>query len=116
VKPAETVIVALVTAPDLKAARRIARAVLENRLAACANIVPKIESHYWWEGKLESSGETLIIFKTTQNRLAAFEATVLEVHPYDTPEIIALRLSSGNQKYLRWVCTSVEPKRRSHGA
>jgi periplasmic divalent cation tolerance protein len=126
VKPSEKVVVVFVTAPDLKTARKIGRAVLAERLAACANIVPKIESHYWWQGKLESSEEALIIFKTTQNRLATFEATVLKVHPYDTPEIIALPLSAGTEKYLHWVRDSVaikaapvprsRSKRKSHRA
>jgi periplasmic divalent cation tolerance protein len=100
-------VLVLVTTPDLKVARKIARVVLNKRLAACANIVPKIESHYWWQGKLESSAEALIVFKTTRARLAALEKTVLANHPYDTPEVIALPLASGNPKYLSWLAASV---------
>jgi periplasmic divalent cation tolerance protein len=107
-KPARNVLVVLVTAPDLKTARKIVQAVLTKRLAACANIVPRIESHYWWQGKLESSGETLIVFKTTRQRLPRLEATVLAIHPYDTPEVIALRLDSGNDQYVRWISASVK--------
>jgi periplasmic divalent cation tolerance protein len=110
-KATSTLFVVLATAPDLKAARKIAQAVLTKRLAACANIVPKIESHYWWQGKLESSAETLILFKTTRARLSALEKIVLANHPYNTPEIIALPLESGNQKYLSWVAASVAPTR-----
>src|SRR5678816_939336 len=106
-KAAQNTFVILVTAPDVKAARKISQAVLKKRLAACANIIPKIESHYWWRGKLESSAEALIIFKSTKGRLAALEATVLENHPYETPEVIALPLASGNENYLRWVSDSV---------
>ena len=110
-KPARSVFLVLVTAPDLKTARRLAQAVVAKRLAACANIVPKIESHYWWQNKLESSAEALILFKTKQQRLSRLEATVLANHPYDTPEIIALRLDRGNDKYLRWISTSIESAR-----
>ena len=102
--------VILVTTPDLKAARKIAQAVLKKRLAACANIVPRIESHYWWQEKLETGAEALILFKTTRARLAALEATVLAAHPYETPEIVALPLQSGIARYLEWLAGSVGAK------
>lgn len=97
----------LVTAPDLKTARLLAKAALAAKLVACANLVPKIESHYWWQGKLESSAEVLIIFKTTRNQLAALEKLILAKHPYDTPEFVALSLAEGNAKYLGWLAASV---------
>jgi len=100
---ARSFVVVLVTAPDLEVARRLARAALEARLVACANLVPGVESHYWWQGKLESSAEVLIVFKTTRRRLKALESLVLAQHPYDTPEIIALPLQQGTPKYLRWL-------------
>ena len=78
--------VVLVTAPNMDLARRLAKAALEAKLAACANIVPSVESHYWWEGKLESSDEVLLIFKTRQQLLPKLERAVREIHPYDTPE------------------------------
>ncbi len=78
--------IALVTAPELITARELAKSALVARLAACANLIPKIESHYWWEGKLESSAEVLIVFKTTRAKLKALEKLILETHPYDTPE------------------------------
>lgn len=93
----------LVTAPDLRTARKLARAALEARLAACANLVPRIESHYWWEGKLESSAEVLLVFKTSRARLRALENVILAHHPYDTPEFVALPLTAGNQRYLDWL-------------
>lgn len=96
----------LVTAPDLRTARKLARAALETRLAACANLVPRIESHYWWQGKLESSSEVLLVFKTTRARLRALEKVILAHHPYDTPEFIVLSLAAGNQRYLDWVSQS----------
>jgi len=97
----------LVTAPDLKTARALAKAALTARLVACANLVPKVESHYWWQGKLEASAEVLIVFKTTRARLAALEQLVVAQHPYDTPEFIALPLAEGNAKYLAWLAGSV---------
>jgi periplasmic divalent cation tolerance protein len=107
---ARTIVLVFVTAPDLKVARKVARAVLKDKHAACANIVPKIESHYWWQGKLEKSGEVLIIFKTTQRCLAELEEAVIRSHPYDTPEVIALPLDRGNKRYLDWVVGSLKFK------
>lgn len=100
----------LVTAPDLKAARRLARAALEHRLAACANLVPKVESHYWWRGRIESSGEVLMIFKTTRAKLAPLERLVAAEHPYDTPEFVVVPLRGGAAKYLTWLAESLAAK------
>lgn len=99
--------VVLVTAPDLKSARKLARAALEGRAAACVNLVPGVESHYWWQGKLERSGEVLLVFKTRRSRLAQLEKVVVAEHPYETPEFVALPLAGGNEKYLEWVGGSV---------
>lgn len=93
----------LVTAPDLKTARRLARAALAARLVACANLVPRLESHYWWQGKLERNAEVLLLFKTTRARLAQLEKLILAEHPYDTPEFMVLRLDRGNRRYLAWL-------------
>ena len=95
--------VVLVTAPDMDWARRLAKGALEAKLAACANIVPAVESHYWWKGKLESSDEVLLIFKTRQQLLPKLERAVREIHPYDTPEFVALPLTTGSRKYLAWL-------------
>jgi periplasmic divalent cation tolerance protein len=96
----------LVTAPDRKTARRLARAALSARLIACANLVPKIESHYRWRGKIESGAEVLLVLKTEKAKLAALEKLVLANHPYDTPEFIVLPLHAGNRKYLDWLTAS----------
>jgi len=98
--------IVLVTVPDLKIARLLTKAALEARLAACANLIPKIESHYWWQGRLESSAELLIIFKTPRTRLAALEKLILTLHPYDTPEFLALPVKAGVGKYLDWLAAS----------
>ena len=100
-KSATKFAVVLVTAPDLKTARALARAALSARLIACANLVPKIESHYWWQGKIESGAEVLLILKTAKSRLAALEKLVLAKHPYDTPEFLVLPLSAGARKLSR---------------
>lgn len=100
----------LVTAPDLKVARKLAKIILHSRLAACANLIPKIESHYWWRGKLEKSAEVLMILKTTPARLTQLQKLVLESHPYDTPEFIVLPIISGSTQYLDWVAESVRAK------
>ena len=102
-KDASDVFIALVTAPDAETARTLARAALEARLVACANLVPSIESHYWWQGKIESAGEVLVIFKTTTHKLADLEKLILEKHPYDTAEFITLPVTSGAEKYLSWI-------------
>jgi periplasmic divalent cation tolerance protein len=96
----------LVTAPDLKTARALARAALKARLIACANLVPKIESHYWWQGKIESAAEVLLVLKTQKSRLDALEKLILARHPYDTPEFLVLPLNAGSQKYLDWLAAS----------
>ena len=98
----------LVTTPDLKTARRLARVALAARLIACANLVPKIESHYRWQGKLERSAEVLMVMKTTQAQLAALEKLIVAKHPYDTPEFVVLNLAGGAKKYLTWLAESVE--------
>jgi len=95
--------IVLVTAPDLKTARALARAALSARLIACANLVPNIESHYRWHGKIESSAEVLLILKTHKSKLATLEKLVLAKHPYDTPEFLVLPVSTGNEKYLGWL-------------
>jgi periplasmic divalent cation tolerance protein len=100
--------VVLVTAPDLKTGRKLAWAALEARLIACANLIPRIESHYWWQGKIEAGAEVLLVLKTTTARLAALEKLIVAKHPYSTPEFVVLPISRGNRRYLDWVEQSVE--------
>jgi periplasmic divalent cation tolerance protein len=106
-KPAAKFAIVLVTAPDLKTARVLAKAALSARLVACANLVPKIESHYRWRGKIESSAEVLLILKTRKSKLAALEKLVLARHPYDTPEFLVLPLSAGSRGYLEWLAANL---------
>jgi periplasmic divalent cation tolerance protein len=107
-KPAAKFAIVLVTAPDLKTGRALAKAALSARLIACANLVPKIESHYRWQGKIESGSEVLLILKTQKSKLAALEKLVLARHPYDTPEFLVLPLSAGNEKYLDWLTAATK--------
>lgn len=93
----------LVTAPDLKTARSLARGIVQHDLAACANLVPRLESHYRWKGRLEKAAEVLVIIKTTRRRLPALERYVLAHHPYETPEFLVLRPSHGSAAYLKWI-------------
>lgn len=109
-KPAAKFAIVLVTAPDLKTARMLARAALQARLIACANLVPRIESHYWWRGKMELGAEVLLILKTRKTQLPALEKTILAKHPYDTAELLALPLRSGNHRYLEWLYQSTRPR------
>jgi len=108
-KSAAAFALVLVTAADLKTARALARAALTARLIACANLVPKLESHYWWQGKIESSPEVLLLLKTTKSKLAALEKLVLKLHPYDTPEFLVLPMDRGNDRYLQWLAAAVRP-------
>lgn len=96
----------LVTAPDVKTARALAKAALKARLIACANLIPRLESHYWWQGKMESGKEVLLLLKAPKSRLAALEKLILARHPYDTPEFLVLSLSAGSKKYLAWLAES----------
>ena len=98
----------LVTAPDLKTARRLAQVALKKKLVACANLIPGIESHYRWKGKLETSAEVLMVLKTSARRVAALEKLIVEKHPYDTPEFIVLTVDGGNKSYLDWLEKSVQ--------
>lgn len=101
-------VVVLVTAPDLKTARRLARSALTARLVACANLVPKLESHYWWQGKIEKSAEVLMILKTTRSRVAKLQRLILGQHPYDTAEFVVLPIAGGSAKYLAWLAGAVK--------
>ncbi len=98
----------MVTAPDAKTARNLARAALEKRLIACANLIPRVESHYWWQGKIEAGAEVLLVMKTTTACLAALEKLIVARHPYDTPEFVVLPISRGSRRYLAWVEASVK--------
>ena len=105
--------VVFVTCPTRGLARRIARAVVQRRLAACVNIVlTPVESVYTWKGKLERAREYLLVMKTTAKRLAALENEVKRLHSYEVPEFIALPISDGSKEYLAWLDDSVTQSRK----
>jgi periplasmic divalent cation tolerance protein len=96
--------VVFVTCPTLALARKIARAVVQRRLAACVNVVHgPVESFYTWKGKLEKAREYLLVMKTTAKRLAELEREVKRLHSYDVPEFIALPIVAGSREYLSWL-------------
>jgi periplasmic divalent cation tolerance protein len=106
-------IVVLVTCGSAKEARKIAWAVVEQRMAACANIVTSpVQSVYRWKGRVESAKEFLLIIKTTQSRFAKLKVEVKRLHSYDVPEIIALPIAAGATDYLNWISMSVTPPRK----
>lgn len=104
------VLIGFCTVPDRPAALRIAEALVEERLAACVNIVPGIRSVYRWEGKVEASDELLLIIKTTrQAPMSRIRERILTLHPYDVPEFLLVPVGSGLDKYVAWVGQSVAP-------
>jgi periplasmic divalent cation tolerance protein len=104
----EEYVVVLVTAPSKDVGRDVARALLEQKLAACVNVVPSIASLYTWEGELCSDEEVLLVIKSTGAAFDELVAAVRDVHPYDVPEIIALPIVAGSQDYLDWIGEAVE--------
>jgi periplasmic divalent cation tolerance protein len=95
--------VVLSTAASPEEAARIGRTLVEERLAACATLVPGVQSIYPWKGAIESSVETLLLLKTSAGQIAALEARLHELHSYETPEFIVLDVGSGSRGYLSWL-------------
>ena len=99
----EKILLALSTFPDAEIARRISNQLVTKHFAACANILPGVESIYRWKEKIESGNETLVLFKLNEDRQSAFQEKLRSLHPYEVPEIIFVPISSGLPEYLRWV-------------
>jgi len=100
---AEQVLLAISTFPDAETANRVARALIAEKFAACANIIPAVHSIYRWKDKIETAGEVMVFFKTTPDRQAAFQEKLRSLHPYEVPEIIFVSVVTGLSDYLRWV-------------
>ncbi len=100
-------IVVLVTCSSTREARKIARALVERRLAACVNILERMESVYRWKGKVEEAFERLLVIKTAREKFSALQTAVRELHSYEVPEIVALPLVDGLEEYLGWIEASV---------
>ena len=99
----EKILLALSTFPDIETARRISNQLVTEKLAACANILPGVESIYRWRGNIENATETLVFFKLSEDRQSAFQDKLRSLHPYDIPEIIFVSIASGLTDYLQWV-------------
>ena len=104
---ADKYIVVFVTAKDLEEANKIAEGLVARKLVACANIIEGIRSVFWWEGKIDSAKEVLLILKSQEKLFAKIINTVKSLHSYKVPEIIALPIVAGNQDYLKWIDGSV---------
>jgi periplasmic divalent cation tolerance protein len=100
---ADQILLAISTFPDAEAASRIAQTLVEEKLAACANIIPGVHSIYRWKEKIETAGEVIVFFKTIQDRRAALEEKMRSLHPYEVPELIFIKIDSGSPDYLHWV-------------
>ena len=107
-------LVVLVTVPTLREAKQLARLVVEQRVAACVNVIPGVASLFWWKGRVDQAKETLLIIKTTAKAFDALRRLVCAHHPYDVPEVIALPIQTGHRPYLTWVQESVRQMRRRH--
>jgi periplasmic divalent cation tolerance protein len=97
------VVAVLVSAPDAETARRIGRTLVEERLAACVNVVPGVSSIYRWRGAVEEASEVLMLVKTRAARADALAARVQALHPYELPEVVVLPVRGGSRAYLQWV-------------
>lgn len=112
----EEPLVVLVTAPDVETAVQLGRALVEERVAACANILPGVRSIYRWEDAVQDDAEVLLLIKTTTGIQPQLTARVLELHPYDTPEVIALPIVAGADAYLGWLRDQIDEPDAALGA
>jgi len=96
-------IVVLTTCGSEEEARKVARGLVEKRVAACVQVVPAIRSVYWWQGKIEEEGETLLVIKSRRDLFRRLEAELRKLHTYEVPEIVALTVVDGSADYLGWL-------------
>jgi periplasmic divalent cation tolerance protein len=104
---ADSVMIALSTCPDENSAASIAATLVKEGLATCVNRIGPVRSTYVWDGRLHDEREILLLMKTTAGRLSALEARLKELHPYELPELVALPVTGGNERYLDWVRSGV---------
>ena len=103
-------LIALCTCPDRDVADRIARVLVEERLAACVNRLPGVESTYRWNGAVSVDEEVLLVIKTSHARYAALEARIVALHPYEVPEVVAIVIAAGHAPYLDWIARETRPE------
>lgn len=96
-------IVIFITASNKKEAKRLAQALIRNKLAACVNIIDAVTSLFWWQGKIDKANEVMLVAKSKKEKLAKIIACVKSLHSYQVPEIIALPIIGGNSAYLKWI-------------
>ncbi len=104
-------IVVLITASGKKEAKAIAASLINSKLAACVNIVEKVDSVFFWQGRVDKAKESLLVVKSRRDRFSRIVKLVRSMHSYEVPEIIALPVIAGEQRYLRWLDDSVKPDR-----
>jgi len=109
-------VVVYMTATDADEAGRIARALVERRLAACANILGPITSLYWWDGKVNEEGEIAFIAKTWEDRLEALTLAVREMHSYEEPCVVALPVAGGSPSFIDWIRGETRPGGADHAS
>ena len=107
-KREKTPVIVTTTTPSPQVAEAIARALVERRLAACVRMIDPIRSIYRWEGAVQDEAETLLIIKTTADRVQGIGSVLRELHPYQVPELLAVPVSDGSSAYLGWVVDSVD--------
>ena len=100
--------IVLTTVASLDEAGRLGRTLVEERLAACATVIPAVESIYSWKGKLETSSEAMLLLKTGSEQIAALEARLHQLHSYETPEFLVLSVEAGSSAYLEWLFSHLE--------
>ena len=102
-------IIVLCTCPDKSVGEQIARILIEKQLAACVNMIPNIQSFYQWKGELVADLEVQLLIKTSAHLFSNIQEMILQNHPYELPEIVAVRLVEGYAPYLEWVAQNVQP-------
>ena len=107
-------LVVFVTCPTKRIAHRLTRALLERRLVACVNILPSVESLFWWEGKIDQGTEVMLVMKTQKKLFNRLVKRVESLHSYTTPEIIALPVIAGSKNYLNWINQSLACRSLRH--
>lgn len=108
----DATLLVLSNVPDMTVATTMATAIVEQQAGACVNILPAVQSVYRWQGKVETVSEVTLLVKTVDRSYAALEALIVSLHPYDTPEIIAIPVTAGLPAYLQWIAQ--ETKKELH--
>lgn len=104
----ERYVVVFITAESESEGKKLANGLVRERLVACVNLVPRIESYYWWKGQVETSSEVLLISKTQNKKVRSLVRWIKAHHSYSVPEVISLPILTGNPEYLKWIDSSLK--------